>query len=177
MRVTVSDSAKPQAYVALRALDRALAFLRKESVDVPKELESFLDRAWGWLGSDPIKLNARGINREINKATVDEQDAGHVEQLRNHFLYALADLLLYFTGGSAESLKAVLDSVEELHYYAADHRLMSSGLNDSTVYTDAVQNAIESDVQLVGERASIAKDDQTARGISDWRVAVTDRFK
>ena len=151
--------------------------LRSENISVPKDLEIFLDRSWEWLATDSIKFNSRNIDRVINKATIDEQDAGHLEQLQNLFLYAIGDLLLYFTDRSDESLKAARDSIEELHYYAADHRVMDGGLDDSSVYTDAVRNAIDNDAGLVNERKLMAADGARAQNILDWREAVVDRFK
>lgn len=88
----MSDLEKISLFVVLRALDRLSGLM---GVMVPKEIEAFISSAWSCFATGETGLNTRKVKQAVDLAVIDEQGATPEEVLRNLFLYAISDLVVF----------------------------------------------------------------------------------
>ena len=98
----MNDSEKSALFLVLRALERieAISEVSQMKAAVLPELSGFLERAWqSLIHPERLKTVAKALYRKISSTALDEQDAGNEGMMFNYYLYAVADLAMFYAEG------------------------------------------------------------------------------
>lgn len=161
----MSDFEKISLFVVLRALDRLSGLM---GVMVPKEIEDFISNAWSCFASGESGLNTRKVKSAVDLAVIDEQDATPEEVLRNLFLYALSDLVVFFDEGAKESLAAAEASVVDAYdYVAAQQYVFDTHGGKAVILSGDEEREIKESALYSGELSALTRDRRFAETFSE----------
>ncbi|MER0046935.1 hypothetical protein ABRP56_11155 [Pectobacterium odoriferum] len=106
---------------------------------------------------------------------VDEQDANSEEILKNLYLYAFSDFLMFFSEGKA-SLEAAGSSIIDVYdYMAAQQFLLNEKEGKAVILSDDDEEKIKNDPLYVNELTALRTDRAFAENIVLWDNAMAFR--
>ncbi|MCE9733520.1 hypothetical protein [Pectobacterium sp. IFB5596] len=162
-------------FVLLKAFDRFSDVLHPMSIKLPQEVTSLTDDLWNYLASETQYLNVVRALEAIDAAMVDEQDANNEEILKNLYLYAFSDFLMFFSEGKA-SLEAAESSLIDAHdYLAAQRFLLNEKEGKAAILSDDDERTIKSDPLYAGELSALQADRTFAENMIQWSTVATFR--
>ncbi|GFM93326.1 MULTISPECIES: hypothetical protein [Pseudomonas] len=164
----MNNSEKVSFFVLLRSFDRFGGLLKEMKVDIPKDIILFLDKLWACLASDSNKINIKPTVKIIDSAVVDEQDASTEEVFKNLYMYALSDLLMFFSEGE-ESLSAAESSIVDAYdYIAAQNFLLNEKGGKAMALSEDDERKIKNDPIYMKELDALRVDREFAEKIGEW---------
>lgn len=163
---------KVSLFVLLRAFDRLARLLEANSVVVPEAALGFIEEAWACLVADKSP-DTTAVDKAIECSVVDEQDAGDQAMYLNLYLYALADLVVFFQQATADSLSAAQSSIIDAYDYVAGQKyLLENTPGQALVLSDQQEQAIIESAIFSNELSCLRSDRALAGGLSDWARAL-----
>ncbi|MCL6351509.1 hypothetical protein [Pectobacterium polaris] len=106
----MENAEKSAFFVLLKAFDRLADVLQSMDMTLPKAVVLLTDDLWNYLASETQDININPALEAIDATVVDEQGANSEEILKNLYLYAFSDFLMFFSEGKA-SLEAAESSI------------------------------------------------------------------
>jgi len=164
---------KVSLFVLLRAFDRLARLLEANSVAVPEAALGFIEEAWACLVAAKSPVDTTAVDKAIECSVVDEQDAGDQAMYLNLYLYALADLVVFFQQATADSLSAAHSSIIDAYDYVAGQKyLLENTPGQALVLSDQQEQAIIESAIFSNELSCLRSDRALAEGLSDWARAL-----
>ncbi|MBN3194276.1 hypothetical protein [Pectobacterium versatile] len=171
----MGTSEKIAFFMLLKAFDRLGNVLQSMDITLPKAVVLLTDDLWGYLASETQHININPALKAIEASVVDEQDANSEEILKNLYLYAFSDFLMFFSEGK-ESLEAAESSIIDVYdYIAAQQFLLNEKEGKAVILSDDDEEKIKNDPRYVGELAALKTDRAFAENIVQWDDAVAFR--
>ncbi|WP_113626384.1 hypothetical protein [Pectobacterium peruviense] len=162
-------------FVLLKAFVRFGNLLQSMSIILPKEVVLLTDDLWDYLASEAKNINTNPALEAIDTAVVDEQDASSDEILKNLYLYAFSDFLMFFSEGTASLTAAESSIIDAYNYMAAQRFLLNEKEGEATTLSDSDEEKIKSDLLYAGELTAQQADRAFAENLAQWNSVVAFR--
>ncbi|RYC47004.1 hypothetical protein [Pectobacterium zantedeschiae] len=156
-------------FVLLKAFDRFGNLLQSMSIIL------LTDDLWDYLASEAKNINTNPALEAIDTAVVDEQDASSDDILKNLYLYAFSDLLMFFSEGPASFVAAESSIIDAYDYMAAQRFLLNEKERKATILSDSDEDKIKSDPLYAGELTAQQADRAFAENMAQWNSVVAFR--
>ncbi|MDY4375237.1 hypothetical protein [Pectobacterium carotovorum] len=171
----MGTSEKIAFFMLLKAFDRLGNVLQSMDITLPKAVVLLTDDLWVYLSSGTQHININQALEAIEASVVDEQDANSEEILKNLYLYAFSDFLMFFSEGKA-SLEAAESSIIDFYdYIAAQQFLLNEKEGKAVILSDDDEEKIKNDPLYVNELTALRTDRAFAENIVLWDNAVAFR--
>ncbi|MCL6327601.1 hypothetical protein [Pectobacterium polaris] len=171
----MENAEKGAFFVLLKAFDRLDNILKSIGMTLPKSVVVLTDDLWIYLASETQDINITPALEAIDAAVVDEQGANSEEILKNLYLYAFSDFLMFFSEGKA-SLEAAESSIIDAYDYMAAQQFLRNEKEGKTVMlSDYDERKIKSDPRYVEELTALKTDRIFAENIVLWDNVVAFR--
>lgn len=162
-------------FVLLKAFDRFGNLLQSMNIILPREIVLLTDDLWDCLASKAKNINPHPALEAIDAAVVDEQDASSDEILKNLYLYAFSDFLVFLSEGTASLAAAESSIIDAYDYMAAQRFLLNKKEGKATILSDGDEEKIKNDPLYVNELTALRTDRAFAENIVLWDDAVAFR--
>lgn len=135
---------------------------------LPSEVARFLDGVWESLRRDVPAKRLTSTDRLVGKQLIDEQDAGHRQQLANFYYYAVSHLIIGLRETNARSYDAVLEEALEQCDSIASEEFFAERGGKALILSRDDERAIAVRPVRVAEREQQAADARIAGSITSW---------
>ncbi|ASY75776.1 hypothetical protein [Pectobacterium polaris] len=171
----MGNAEKGAFFVRLKAFDRLADVLQSMDMTLPKEVVVLTDDLWGYLASETQDINITPALEAIDATVVDEQGANSEEILKNLYLYAFSDFLMFFSEGKASLEAAESSIIDAYDYIAAQQFLLNEKEGKAVMLSDDDEEKIKNDPLYVNELTALRTDRIFAENIVLWDNVVAFR--
>ncbi|WP_224557850.1 hypothetical protein [Pectobacterium versatile] len=171
----MGTSEKIAFFMLLKAFDRLGNVLQSMDITLPKAVVLLTDDLWGYLASEAQYININPALEAIDAAVEDEQGANSEEILKNLYLYAFSDFLMFFSEGKANLEAAEPSIIDVYDYMAAQQFLLNEKEGKAVILSDDDEEKIKNDPLYVNELTALRTDRAFAENIVLWDNAVAFR--
>ncbi|MFJ5454254.1 hypothetical protein ACIPT4_14570 [Pectobacterium jejuense] len=171
----MENAEKSAFFVLLKAFDRLADVLQSMDMTLPKAVVLLTDDLWNYLASEAQYININPALEAIDATVVDEQGANSEEVLKNLYLYAFSDFLMFFSEGKASLEAAESSIIDAYDYIAAQQFLLNEKEGKAVMLSDDDEEKIKSDPRYVGELTALKTDKAFAENIVLWDNVVAFR--
>ncbi|MGI8488534.1 hypothetical protein QWJ20_08325 [Pectobacterium sp. S5] len=162
-------------FVLLKAFDRLADVLQSMDMNLPKAVVLLTDDLWNYLASETQDININPALEAIDATVVDEQAANSEEILKNLYLYAFSDFLMFFSEGKASLEAAESSIIDAYDYMAAQQFLRNEKEGKAVMLSNDDEKKIKSDPRYVEELTALKTDRTFAENIVLWDNVVAFR--
>ncbi|QSD37136.1 hypothetical protein H5A40_08550 [Pectobacterium brasiliense] len=171
----MENAEKCAFFVLLKAFDRLADVLQSMDITLPKAVVLLTDDLWDYLASEVQYININPALEAIDATVVDEQGANSEKILKNLYLYAFSDFLMFFSEGKASLEAAESSMIDAYDYIAAQQFLLNEKEGKAVILSDDDEKKIKSDPLYVGELTALKTDRIFAENIVLWNNVVAFR--
>ncbi|RJL23716.1 hypothetical protein [Pectobacterium polaris] len=171
----MENTEKGAFFVLLKAFDRLDNVLQSIGMTLPKSVVVLTDDLWSYLASETQDININPALEAIDATVVDEQGANSEEILKNLYLYAFSDFLMFFSEGKASLEAAESSIIDAYDYMAAQQFLLNEKEGKAVMLSNDDEKKIKSDPRYVEELTALKTDRDFAENIVQWDNVVAFR--
>ncbi|WP_174871818.1 hypothetical protein [Pectobacterium polaris] len=171
----MENTEKGAFFVLLKAFDRLDNVLQSIGMTLPKSVVVLTDDLWSYLASETQDININPALEAIDATVVDEQGANSEEILKNLYLYAFSDFLMFFSEGKASLEAAESSIIDAYDYMAAQQFLLNEKEGKAVMLSNDDEKKIKSDPRYVEELTALKADRDFAENIVQWDNVVAFR--
>ncbi|MDE8754128.1 hypothetical protein PZA22_06355 [Pectobacterium polaris] len=171
----MENTEKGAFFVLLKAFDRLDNVLQSIGMTLPKSVVVLTDDLWSYLASETQDININPALEAIDATVVDEQGANSEEILKNLYLYAFSDFLMFFSEGKASLEAAESSIIDAYDYMAAQQFLLNEKEGKAVMLSNDDEKKIKSDPRYVEELTALKADRGFAENIVQWDNVVAFR--
>ncbi|MCA6939965.1 hypothetical protein LF927_02010 [Pectobacterium polaris] len=171
----MENAEKSAFFVLLKAFDRLADVLQSMDMTLPKAVVVLTDDLWSYLASETQDININPALEAIDATVVDEQGANSEEILKNLYLYAFSDFLMFFSEGKASLEAAESSIIDAYDYMAAQQFLLNEKEGKAVMLSNDDEKKIKNDPRYVNELTALRTDRFFAENIVLWDNVVAFR--
>ncbi|MCU1794468.1 hypothetical protein [Pectobacterium polaris] len=171
----MENAEKGAFFVLLKAFDRLADVIQSIGMTLPKVVVVLTDDLWSYLASETQDINITPALEAIDATVVDEQGANSEEILKNLYLYAFSDFLMFFSEGKASLEAAESSIIDAYDYMAAQQFLLNEKEGKAVMLSNDDEKKIKNDPRYVNELTALRTDRFFAENIVLWDNVVAFR--
>jgi hypothetical protein len=175
----MNNSEKSALFLALRAIERIEGYVganMAQKMELP-DLGDFIEKSWlSLIQSSKLKTAAKALHRKINSVALDEQDAAPEEVVSNYYLYAVADLAIFFSDGDPSSLESPGEWAMEVVRFLEMEKILGEPGNAVILTQEQLQEIEDSDL-VVNELKAQEQDQKMVANVQDWTAEVLSNLR
>lgn len=162
---------KENLYVALKAIIRVKKILLKNGYFIDNSINNNIEKIRKIiLSENTSSYNYSLMMEEIDKFSVDFEDADGKEAIFNYFIFAFSTLIYYFVNESESSLEGTCEDVIQFYRNIAEENYLKNNGLDVVILTINQIDEIENNSLILNEINAQEKDKQYAKTVIDWSI-------